>query len=450
MKKISILNILNNKSLFINKKVIIKGWLRSKRTSKSGYSFLDIYDSSCIYTLQIIAKKKLPNYQTEILKLTTGCSLKIKGIILLSKGKKQDVELIAKEIFVIGIIYNSDTYPITAKKHTKTYLRNYLHLRARTGMFRTIFRLRHYLYYIINNFFHLNNFYWVSTPIITNLNCEGAGEIFNIYSKYLDKPFFLTVSGQLHLEAFACSLSKVYTLGPIFRADNSNTTKHLSEFWMLEVEIAFIKLKGLIEFTKKFIKYILHNILSNYNEELLFLEALTYKNNLIKRLNNFIYNEYIEIDYNEIIKILITKHKNFLYPIKWGIDLQSEHEKYLTNEYFNNIVIVKNFPKKIKPFYMKMNNDNKTVASFDILFPDIGEIIGGSQREDNLYKLEQQINKIKLNKLYYNWYLDLRKYGTVYHSGFGLGFDRLLCFITGIENIKDVVPFYRSIKQINY
>lgn len=372
----------------------------------------------------------------------------IKGNIIYSQGKKQIIELLATKINVIGIIKNPDKYPISPKKHTKKFLRKYLHLRSRTNLFRTIFILRNYLYKLIHKYLNKKKFYWISTPLITNLNTEGNDNMFKIDAKYLSKPYFLTVSGQLHLESFACSLSKVYSFGPVFRADNSNTNRHLSEFWMLEIEIAFINLEKIINFAKKFIKYIINNMLKNKN--LIYLNSLLPNDNLINNLIKINNNEFIDIDYKDVIKILKKYQNKFIKPIKWGIDLQREHEFFLTKEYFNNIIIVKNYPKKIKPFYMKINNDNKTVAAMDILFPNIGEIIGGSQREDDYNLLKKNIKTKNLSKKYYKWYLDLRKYGTIPHSGFGLGFDRLLCYLTGLKNIKDTIPFPRSIKNINF
>lgn len=460
MNKISIKDIFDEK-VKINTIIRITGWIKSKRDSKLGLSFLSIYDGSHINFAQIIVKKNIYNYK-EILKLTTGCSLEIEGKLIYSLGKRQKYEIEAKIIKIIGWVHKSESYPISLKNHSNNFLRNMAHLRPRTNLISSITRIRNSLSYEIHNFLYNNGYYLISTPLITTLNTEGSGEVFNINTEtsnknnnkeyqnnfFFKKKAFLTVSGQLHLESYACALSKVYAFGPTFRAENSNTRRHLSEFWMLEIEKAFANLEDINLIAEKLLKYLFKKIIKKCNDDLIFLSSNN--NIIIERLKKNIESKFIQIDYNEAIKILYKYNKNFDKKIYWGSEIYKEHEIYLTNKYFNSPIIIKNFPQNIKAFYMRLNNDNKTVAAMDILFPDIGEIIGGSQREERLEVLDLNLKKMNLRKSDYWWYRDLRKYGTVPHSGFGLGFERLISYITGIKNIKDLIPFPRTPKNANF
>ncbi|WP_343192442.1 asparagine--tRNA ligase [Buchnera aphidicola (Taiwanaphis decaspermi)] len=456
---ITIANIFN-KQIKLNTNIKISGWVRTKRDSKLGFSFIVIYDGSCLKTLQIIANKKIKNYKKEILLLTTGCSIQVKGVLVYYKENKQLYEIKAKHIKILGWVNNPCSYPMSAKHHTLEHLRNFSHLRPRTNFIGAISRIRNILFYYIHKYFQKNNYYWIQTPIITSLDTEGSSEMFEISEsksyitskskknnyKFFGKKTFLTVSSQLNLESYACSMSKVYSFGPTFRAENSNTTRHLAEFWMLEVERSFIKLPEIIEITKNFLKYILNNLLLKSEEDIVFFSKL-FNVDLIQKIQKLINYDFFEIEYKEAIDILIKENNRFNVKISINSDLNHEHELYLTDKYFNAPVIIKNFPKQLKAFYMKINNDNKTVASMDILLPKLGEIIGGSQREDRLSMLDKRLFELKLNKKKYWWYRDLRKYGTVPHSGFGLGFERLLLYVTNIKNIRDVVPFPRSSKN---
>ncbi|QJC29756.1 asparagine--tRNA ligase [Enterobacteriaceae endosymbiont of Plateumaris pusilla] len=445
----------------INSEITIGGWVRTKRNSKTGITFIVLYDGSCIDDIQIIANSSLNNYKEEILLITSGCSLMIIGKLVKSPKKLQNYEIQASKIKILGWVKNPEKYPISPKKHSLEYLRTVSHLRSRTKLISSITRIKHNTALYIHNFFHKKNFFWINTPLITTLDTEGSGKMFrvstlNFQNLFLDKDqkinfkkdffgkeSFLTVSGQLNLEAYACSMSKVYTFGPTFRAENSNTNRHLAEFWMLEIEMSFANLKNIIDLSEKLLKYLCIKILDNHIDEINFLSKIN-KINLINKINKIILNKFIIIDYNKAIKILLKNKQKFKNKIIWGKDLSIEHEKYLTNNYFDRPVIVYNYPKEIKAFYMYLNNDKKTVASMDILFPDIGEIIGGSQREHRINILDNRINELKLNKKDYWWYRDLRKYGTVIHSGFGLGFERFLSYITGSNNIREIIPFPRT------
>ncbi|WP_343188069.1 asparagine--tRNA ligase [Buchnera aphidicola (Ceratoglyphina bambusae)] len=453
MNVFSIKDIYSNK-VKINSIINIFGWIKSKRDSKIGISFIDIFDGSCIHNLQIIAKSNLKNYYLEIIKLNSGCSVHVNGILILSKKGNQKYELLLKKIKVFGIIKDPDTYPISLKKHTFEYLRSFAHLRPRTKFFNSISRIRNSLFHGLNNFLIKNDFFWVPTPIITGLNTEGSGSMFNVCIKndnYICKKnnsfsnAFLTVSGQLTLETYSSALSKVYTFGPIFRAENSNTTRHLSEFWMLEVEASFLNLKKIISIAKFILRHSIKYVIKKCALDIEFLEKYLNKN-IFYNLDNILELSFIEIEYKDAIKILNRNKKN----ICFGQDISSDQEKYIVNKYFNKPVIIKNFPKKLKAFYMRNNDDDVTVASMDVFLPGIGEVIGGSQREERLHILDKKFNEFGLSKRKYWWYRDLRKYGTVLHSGFGIGFERLLCYITGLENIKDASPFPRTMNKFSF
>lgn len=462
MNSVSIVNIIND-LIPINKKITIKGWVKTRRTSKSGISFISIYDGSSVNTIQIIADNKLINYHNEILKITTGCSVIITGKLIVSPGKKQKYEIYAELIKIAGWVSDPETYPISSKKHTMSYLREVAHLRPRTNLIGVIARIRHTLFYEIHNFFNKNGYFWVATPIITSSNTEGGGEMFRVsmldnnsknqlhcFKKdFFGRESFLTVSGQLNGEAYASALSKIYTFGPVFRAENSNTRRHLAEFWMVEPELAYADLNDIINLSEKLIQYLFKKVLEKRLEDMNYIKKNIEKN-AINRLEKIILNKFVQIEYDEAIEILLKSKKIFEKKISWGTDLMSEHERFLTEECFHSPLVVKNYPSEIKAFYMRLNNDKKTVSSMDILFPTIGEIIGGSQREERLDILDYKIKQAKLNKKDYWWYRDLRKYGTVKHSGFGLGFERLVAYITGVKNIKDTIPFPRTSKNITF
>lgn len=462
MKISSIKDIFENKIL-IDSIVKVKGWIKNKRNSKSNLLFIDIYDGSCVNTLQIIVNKKLlkNNINHEILKVTSGCSLSVKGKLVSSLNVNQKFEVYMHKINVIGWINKPNSYPMSAKKHSMEHLRNFAHLRPRTNIIGCISRIRSAIFYSIHNFLYINNYHWVSSPIITSLNAEGAGDMFSVkyaknlennkitYKDFFGKEVFLTVSGQLSIEAYACALSKVYTFGPIFRAENSNTTRHLSEFWMLEVELAFADLDNIIEVVEKMLKYIINFILKNNKNDLLFFEK-NLNDNIVNKLKIFLESNIYQINYQDAIEILKDNkiiNRNYM---SLDVELNLDHEKFLVDKYFKKPIIIKNYPKDFKPFYMRINKDKKTVSAFDILFPNVGEIIGGSQREERILYLDKRIKELNLNFNDYSWYRDLRFYGTVPHSGFGLGLERLIMYITGIKNIKDVIPFPRTPKNANF
>lgn len=445
----------------IGEKVTVAGWIRTRRDSKAGFSFLAVNDGSGFDNVQVIAPNTLNNYESEILKLTTGCSVVVDGTLKASEGKGQAYEINADKVFVTGFVEDPDTYPMSAKRHSVEYLREYAHLRPRTNLMGAVMRIRNTVAYAIHSFFQENGFMWVATPLITSSDCEGAGEMFTVtnfdlnnvpknekgeadFSKdFFGKHAYMTVSGQLNVETYACAFSKVYTFGPTFRAENSNTTRHLAEFWMVEPEMAFTDLDGCATTAEKLLKYVFKTVLEQRADDMKFIAERVDKD-AITRLEHFISSDFAKADYTDAIEILKKATKKFEYPVEWGIDLQSEHERYLAEEHFKAPVVVKNYPRDIKAFYMKQNDDGKTVAAMDVLAPGIGEIIGGSQREDNLEKLDKRMDELGMNKDSYWWYRDLRRYGSVPHSGFGLGFERLIVYITGVGNVRDVIPFPRT------
>lgn len=445
----------------IGEKVTVAGWIRTRRDSKAGFSFLAVNDGSGFDNVQVIAPNTLNNYESEILKLTTGCSVVVDGTLKASEGKGQAYEINADKVFVTGFVEDPDTYPMSAKRHSVEYLREYAHLRPRTNLMGAVMRIRNTVAYAIHSFFQENGFMWVATPLITSSDCEGAGEMFTVtnfdlnnvpkndkgeadFSKdFFGKHAYMTVSGQLNVETYACAFSKVYTFGPTFRAENSNTTRHLAEFWMVEPEMAFTDLDGCATTAEKLLKYVFKTVLEQRADDMKFIAERVDKD-AITRLEHFISSDFAKVNYTDAIEILKKATKKFEYPVEWGIDLQSEHERYLAEEHFKAPVVVKNYPRDIKAFYMKQNDDGKTVAAMDVLAPGIGEIIGGSQREDNLEKLDKRMDELGMNKDSYWWYRDLRRYGSVPHSGFGLGFERLIVYITGVGNVRDVIPFPRT------
>lgn len=441
--------------------VTVKGWIRTKRDSKAGISFLAVHDGSCFDAVQAVAPADLNNYENEIKRLTTACSVIVTGTIAKSEGQGQAFEIQASSVEVVGWVENPDTYPMAPKRHSMEYLREQAHLRARTNMVGAITRVRHCLAQAIHRFFHERGFYWISTPIITGADAEGAGEMFRVSTLDLEnlprtdkgaidykqdffgKETFLTVSGQLNVETYACALSKVYTFGPTFRAENSNTTRHLAEFWMIEPEVAYAELKDVAQLAEDMLKFVFKAVLEERADDMAFF-AERVDENAVSRLQNMIDSTFVRMDYTDAVEILKNCGKKFDYPVEWGVDLQSEHERYLAEVHVGAPVILQNYPKDIKAFYMRMNEDGKTVAAMDILAPGIGEIIGGSQREERLEQLDARMDQMGLNKDDYSWYRDLRRYGTVPHAGFGLGFERLVSYVTGVGNVRDVIAFPRT------
>lgn len=454
MKYASIKDILHAKP--INQKITLAGWLKTKRDSKAGLSFLELNDGSTLSNIQIVVDHKLPNYLTEIANLTSGASVITTGTIVASQGKNQAIEMQASSLEVIGKIDNPDTYPIQPKRHSFEYLREVAHLRPRTNTFGAITRLRSKVSLLIHQYLHDRGFVWVHTPIITSNDCEGAGDLFRIttlnhsttsksdFSKdFFGQETFLTVSGQLNVEAYCMALSKVYTFGPTFRAENSNTSRHLAEFWMIEPEIAFATLNDIAIFCEDMLKTLFKDVLSQCGEDMAFFAQLIDKS-CLERLDQIIHTNFEMMTYTQAIDYLLKSNKTFEYPVKWGLDLQSEHERYLTEVLCKKPVILTDYPKEIKGFYMRVNDDGKTVAAMDVLVPGIGEIIGGSQREERYDILKQRMIDLNLNVENYAWYLDLRKYGSAPHSGFGLGLERLLGYISGLSNVRDLIPFPRT------
>ena len=441
-------------------KVEIRGWVRTRRDSKAGLSFVLVSDGSCQNPIQVVAQNTLGNYQAEILHLTAGASVIARGTLVPSQGKGQAFEIQADELLVLGLVDDPETYPIQPKQHSLEFLRDHAHLRVRTNTFGAVARVRHSAMMAVHRFFTEEGFVWVNTPIITASDAEGAGQMFrvstldltklpkddkgNIDSKqdFFGRDTFLTVSGQLNVEAYCCALSKVYTFGPTFRAENSNTTRHLAEFWMIEPEIAFANLDDDADLAERFLKFIFKTVLEERMDDLRFFEERVQKG-VIERLEKFLQASFARMDYTEAISVLEKSGKKFDYAPAWGIDLQTEHERFLTEEHCGRPVVVMNYPEAIKAFYMRMNEDGRTVAAMDILAPGIGEIIGGSQREERLDRLDQRMVKMGLDPAHYGWYRDLRRYGTVPHAGFGLGFERLLVYICGLANIRDAIPYPR-------
>jgi len=447
--------------------VTVQGWVKTRRDSKAGFSFVQLHDGSCFPSLQLVINQDLSNYTTDVLKLTAGCSLEASGTLVPSQGKGQTYELQVQALRVIGWVDKPESYPIQAKKHSLEFLREVAHLRPRTNTFSAVTRIRNEVSFAIHQFFHERGFYWIHTPLITASDCEGAGELFrvttldpknpplnddgqvNFKDDFFKQQSFLTVSGQLNVEAYCMAMSKVYTFGPTFRAENSNTSRHLAEFWMVEPEIAFADLDDVATLATDMLQYVCQQILTRCADDMQFFQEQV-DNTCIERLQHMANAEFISIDYQEAIDILKTAKQDFQYPVEYGLDLQSEHERYLTEQHFKKPVIVKNYPATIKSFYMRLNDDGTTVAAMDILAPGIGEIIGGSQREDRIELLEQRMQAAGLNLEPYQWYLDLRRYGSVPHAGFGLGLERLLSYITGLGNVRDVIPFPRTPGNITF
>ena len=459
MSAVSIKSALNG-DISVGSKLKIQGWVRTRRDSKAGFSFISVHDGSCFDPIQVVAPAELSNYSENIQKLTAGCSVICTGELVESMGRGQKFEIQAAEVKVTGWVEDPDTYPIQAKRHSFEFLREVAHLRPRTNTFGAITRVRHVTAQAIHRYFHENGFFWINTPIITASDAEGAGDMFRVstldmanlprndqgkvdYDKdFFGREAFLTVSGQLNVEGYCQALSNVYTFGPTFRAENSNTTRHLAEFWMIEPEIAFADLDDLADLAEKFLKYIFQAVLDECPDDMAFFEKRI-EPTAIERLKTLIGAPFVRIDYADAIDILQKSGKKFEYTPEWGLDLQTEHERFLTEKHFNAPVIVKNYPIEIKAFYMRLNDDNKTAAAMDVLAPGIGEIIGGSQREERLDVLQERMAEHGMDAETYSWYVDFRRYGTVPHAGFGLGFERLITYITGMSNIRDVIPYPR-------
>jgi asparaginyl-tRNA synthetase len=451
----------------VGSRITIEGWVRTRRDSKAGLSFLAIHDGSCFDPLQVVAPAELANYQADVLRITTGCAVRVTGELVASQGKGQAIELRAETLDVVGWVEDPDHYPMQPKQHTMEYLREVAHLRPRTNIIGAVTRVRHTLAQAVHRFFHERGFFWIHTPIVTASDAEGAGQMFRVSTLDaanpprtpdgrvdFDQDFFgketrLTVSGQLNVETYCLALSKVYTFGPTFRAENSNTRRHLAEFWMIEPEIAFADLAANAQLAEDFLKAIFQTLLDERKDDMAFFEKRV-DPECQKRLAQLVGSKFERMDYGEAIRILEKSNQKFEYAVKWGIDLQSEHERYLTEKVIKGPIAVVNYPKDIKAFYMRQNDDGKTVAAMDVLAPGIGEIIGGSQREERLEVLDARIAEMGLSAKDYWWYRDLRRYGTVPHAGFGLGFERAIQYATGIENIRDVIPFPRAPRQAEF
>ena len=457
MNKHSIADIFKN-TVPTGDEVTIKGWVRSRRTSKAGISFVAVHDGSCFDAIQVVVPDTLENYD-EVSRLSAGCAVIATGELVESQGQGQSVEVQACAMEVVGWVEDPETYPIAKKRHTFEYLRTQAHLRPRTNAIGAVTRVRNTLANAIHNYFYKNGYHWVNTPIITASDAEGAGEMFRVSTldmnnlprndkghvdygqDFFADESFLTVSGQLNVESYCLAMSKVYTFGPTFRAENSHTSRHLAEFWMVEPEIAFANLEDDAALAEDFLKYCIKAVLEERADDMAFFNQRVDKT-VLARLDNVVNSEFVHMDYTDAIEILLKSGKQFEYPVSWGVDLASEHERFLSEEHIKGPVVLKNYPKEIKAFYMRMNDDEKTVAAMDVLVPGIGELIGGSQREERLDMLDARFPDQETAEHLW-WYRDLRRYGTVPHAGFGLGFERLINYVTGMENIRDVIPFPR-------
>jgi asparaginyl-tRNA synthetase len=445
----------------------LKGWVRTRRDSKAGISFVNVSDGSCFHPVQVVAPNTLSNYTDEVLRLTAGCAVEATGTIVPSPAKGQPFEMQATAIKVVGWVEDPDSYPIQPKPHTLEFLREVAHLRPRTNVIGAVTRVRHTIAQAIHGFFNAHGFVWVNTPIITAADAEGAGELFRVSTldlmnlprttqgkidfsqDFFGRETFLTVSGQLNVETYCMALSKVYTFGPTFRAENSNTSRHLAEFWMIEPEIAFADLSDDATLAEALLKHIFKTVLAERPDDMAFFEERIEKG-VVAKLQGIVDSEFVRMDYTEAIGILERAKEKFEFPVKWGMDLQSEHERYVSEKHVGKPVVLMNYPKEIKAFYMRLNDDNKTVAAMDVLAPGIGEIIGGSQREDRLAVLDARMAEVKLDVEHYGWYRDLRRYGSVPHAGFGLGFERTVAYVTGLTNVRDAIPFPRTPGSARY
>ena len=441
--------------------VTVRGWVRTRRDSKAGLSFVNVSDGSCFAPIQVVAPDSLSNYESEIKHLTTGCAVVATGTLVASQGQGQSFEIQASSVEVVGWVEDPLTYPMQPKQHSLEYLREFAHLRPRTNLFGAVTRIRNSLAQAVHRFFHENGYFWISTPIITTSDAEGAGQMFRVstldlvnlprdkegavdFSRdFFGKETFLTVSGQLNAEAYALAMSKVYTFGPTFRAENSNTTRHLAEFWMIEPEVAFNDLAANAQLAEDFLKYLFRAVLSERADDLAFI-AERVEPTALTRLEAFVNSPFERIDYTDAISLLQKSGQKFEFPVEWGLDLQTEHERWLTEQHVGRPVVVTNYPEHFKAFYMRLNDDGKTVAAMDVLAPGIGEIIGGSQREERLDVLDARMAQFGLDPAHYGWYRDFRRYGSVPHAGFGLGFERLVVYVCGLSNIRDAIAYPRA------
>jgi asparaginyl-tRNA synthetase len=441
--------------------VTVRGWVRTRRDSKAGLSFVNVSDGSGFAPIQVVAPDTLPNYESEVRHLTAGCAVVARGELVPSQGQGQSFEVRAESIEVVGWVDDPETYPIQPKAHSLEFLREVAHLRPRTNLFGAVTRIRHCLAMAVHRFFDERGFYWVNTPIVSTSDAEGAGQMFRIstldlanlplredgsvdFSRdFFGKEAFLTVSGQLNVEAYCLALSKVYTFGPTFRAENSNTPRHLAEFWMIEPEVAFADLDEIATLSEDFLKYLFRAVLAERGDDMAFIAERVQKD-AVTRLEAFVNAPFERIDYSDAIALLQGSGQKFEFPVEWGLDLQTEHERWLTERHVGRPVVVTNYPEQIKAFYMRLNDDGRTVAAMDVLAPGIGEIIGGAQREERLDMLDARIAQFGLDGEHYQWYRDLRRYGTVPHAGFGLGFERLVVYVAGLSNIRDAIPYPRA------
>ena len=460
MAKLAIADLLQG-SVAVGTEVAVQGWVRTRRDSKAGLSFLQINDGSCFAGLQVVADGTLPNYTREILHLGSGCAVTVQGELVESLGRGQSVEIRATEITVKGWVDDPDTYPISPKRHSFEFLREVAHLRPRTNTFGAVARVRNCLAQAVHQFFDSNGYLWIHTPIITASDTEGAGELFRVSTldlahlprdadgapdftrDFFGREAFLTVSGQLNVEAYCLALSRVYTFGPTFRAENSNTSRHLAEFWMIEPETAFADLSANADLAEALLKHLFRTVLEERSDDMEFFEKRIHRD-AIKRLRAVVDQPFERMTYTEAVSALQNAKRRFEFDVSWGADLQSEHERYLTEDYVCRPVVVTNYPKGIKPFYMRLDDGGETVAAMDVLAPGIGEIVGGSQREERLEVLDSRLAECGIDPKPYDWYRDLRRYGTVPHAGFGLGLERTISYVTGMANVRDVIPFPRT------
>ncbi|HYR10330.1 MAG TPA: asparagine--tRNA ligase [Longimicrobium sp.] len=441
--------------------VTVKGWVRTRRDSKAGISFVAVNDGSSQANLQVVAGRDLANYEGEVVRLTSGCSVVVEGELVATPGRPQPVEVHAKSVQVVGLVDDPETYPIQPKQHSMEFLRSVAHLRVRTNTFGAVARVRHTLAMATHRFFDRRGFYWIHTPIITTSDAEGAGEMFRVSTldlanlprtpggevdfsgDFFGRSASLTVSGQLNVEAYAMALGQVYTFGPTFRAENSNTTRHAAEFWMIEPEIAFADLNDDADLAEDFLKALIRDLLDERQDDMAFFDDRVQKG-VVKRLEDVLNSPFERMEYTEAVRRLEESKKKFEFPVSWGVDLATEHERFLTEQLVGGPVIVLNYPKDIKSFYMRLNDDGRTVTAMDVLAPGVGEIIGGSQREERLDVMDRRMAEMGLDAASYWWYRDLRRYGTVPHAGFGLGFERMIMYATGMANIRDVIPYPRT------
>jgi len=447
--------------------VTVRGWVKTRRDSKAGISFISLHDGSCHAPIQLVVSEELSNYSEDVLRLTAGCSLSATGELVASEGKGQQFEVQVTSLDVAGWVENPDTYPIAAKRHTLEFLRDVAHLRPRTNTIGAVARVRDCISQAIHRFLHEQGYLWVHTPIITASDCEGAGELFRVSTLDIANPpknaagqidftedffgreTFLTVSGQLNVETYCLALSKVYTFGPTFRAENSNTSRHLAEFWMVEPELAFASLHDICNLSQDFLRYVCQAVLNERSDDMEFFNQFV-SPGTIQRVESMAHAEFEIMSYTDAVATLQKSGHTFEYPIEWGLDLQSEHERFIAEELCKKPVIITDYPAAIKSFYMRLSDDGRTVAAMDVLAPGIGEIIGGSQREERLDVLDKRMDECNLNKEQYSWYRDLRRYGTVPHAGFGLGLERLVSYVTGVNNVRDVIPFPRTPGHADY